>query len=555
MKTDLEIAREIPLTPILQLSTTLGIPESSCRPYGHFIGKIELSNLNTEKVKKNKLVLVTAISPTKAGNGKTVTTVSLSLGLNRLGKNSIVALREPSLGPVFGMKGGAAGGGYAQVLPMEDINLHFTGDFHAITSAHNTLTALIENYQYHHLNTDKALKEITWKRILDVNDRSLRNIMSGLGGLQNGVPRESGFDITPASELMAILCLAQNADDLRTRIDRIVIGYTLQKQPFTVKDLGAGGALCILLKDALLPNLVQTTENTPALIHGGPFANIAHGCNSVIATQMALSLGEYVITEAGFGSDLGAEKFIHIKCRTSGLIPSAAVIVVTLKALKVQGGLTENESVEINPEAVKNGIPHLHRHILNLQQMGMPIIISLNYFANDSELEINNLSDWCIKNKYPFAINKAFTQGGKGAEELAQKVLDAINQNPSPKINYLYELEDSIENKLNSIVQKIYHGARVELSPTAISTLKKINKMGWNNLPVCIAKTPYSFTENPSITGTPEGFILPIRELIPQIGAGFIVAIAGDILRMPGLPVQPAALSMDIQNGIISGLS
>lgn len=555
MKTDLEIARESTLLPIVEIASKLHIQADHLYPYGKHIAKTELSCLKPEHIRKNKLILVTAISPTKAGNGKTVTTVSVALGLNRIGKNCAVALREPSLGPVFGMKGGAAGGGYAQVLPMEDINLHFTGDFHAITSANNTLAALLDNYQYQNLNTPSALKEILWKRVLDVNDRSLRFVMTGMGGRSNGFPRETGFDITPASEIMAILCLSENAEDLRTRIDRIVLGYTLQDTAFTVKDLGVGGAITLLLKDAIKPNLVQTTEQGPAFIHGGPFANIAHGCNSVLATKMALSGSEYVVTEAGFGADLGAEKFLNIKCRISGLRPVVAVLVVTLQALKTHAGLSDEDNVKPNTDAILKGIINLERHVQNLQSMGQSVVVSLNKFARDTESEISVVKNWCTQHKLPFAVNEAFVKGGAGAEELARIIDETANQNPSGEIQYTYPLEADPLDKINAIARKIYRAAGAEFSSKALNSLKKIRKNGWANMPVCIAKTQYSFTDEPTRTGAPEGHTLHVQDLIINAGAGFIVAVAGEIMRMPGLPKVPAAMEMDYRNGIAEGLS
>ena len=555
MKSDIEISRETALLPIHTIAQQLNIPEENIIQYGKYKAKITLDTLNEEAIKKSNLILVTAISPTKSGVGKTVTSVSLSLGLNKIGKKSIVALREPSLGPVFGMKGGAAGGGYAQVLPMEDINLHFTGDFHAITCANNTLSALLDNYQYNNLNTDKALKNIVWKRVLDVNDRSLRYINTGLGGRTNGIPQEAGFDITPASEIMAILCLSKNEDDLKLRINNIVLGYKTDNFPFRVCDLGVADAICILLRDAILPNLVQTTENTPAIIHGGPFANIAHGCNSILATKIAMSLSDYVVTEAGFGSDLGAEKFLNIKCRIAELNPVATVLVVTTQALKNHSGLSDDEAKKPNIEALKQGLPNLERHIENLKSFGQSVIVSLNKFYFDTKEEISFLKNWCHDNHTHFAINNAFLEGGNGAISLAEKVIQVIEINTSLPIQFQYDLTDSIELKIHKIATKIYRAQNIELSKKAKLALTKLEKNGWSNLPICIAKTQYSFTDNPKLSGAPTGHTLHIEDLLINAGAGFIVAVAGDIMRMPGLPKIPAAYNMKLINGIIEGLS
>jgi formate--tetrahydrofolate ligase len=554
MKTDIEIARTTLLKPISEIAQTIGIKEENLFAYGKFIAKTDLSLIPAEKP-KGRLILVSAISPTLSGNGKTVTTVSIALGLNKIGKSCTVALREPSLGPVFGMKGGAAGGGYAQVLPMEDINLHFTGDFHAITSAHNTLAALLDNYQYQNQYTSLALKEVVWKRVLDVNDRALRFVLTGLGGRTNGIPRESGFDITPASEIMAILCLSQNIDDLRRRLDNIILGYKQNEEVFTVKELGVGGALTLLLKDALKPNLVQTTENTPAFIHGGPFANIAHGCNSVLATKMALAQSEYAVTEAGFGADLGAEKFLNIKCRQSGLSPVLTVLVVTLKALRTQGGIADAEAGASNPIAFQNGMVNLERHIKNLASFGQSVVVSLNKFVSDTEEEIEILRQWCKTRSHAFAINEAFVKGGAGAEELAKIIDKVANQNPSGPIRFTYNLEEDPQQKIEAIATNLYGASGVEWSAKAQSMLRKLRKGGLTNYPVCIAKTQYSFSDNSKLFGAPEGHTLHIQDLILNAGAEFIVAIAGDILRMPGLPKVPAALGMDYHNGEIIGLS
>jgi formate--tetrahydrofolate ligase len=555
MKTDIEISREAKLKPIQEIADGLNISADYIIPYGKNKAKIELSVLNETNIKKNNLILVTALSPTKAGVGKTVTTVSASLGLNKIGKKCIAALREPSLGPVFGMKGGAAGGGYAQVLPMEDINLHFTGDFHAITTANNTIAALLDNYQYNNLHSDKALKQITWKRVLDVNDRSLRFVTTGLGGRTNGIPQETGFDITPASEIMAALCLSENFNDLQQRIERIILGYKQDNSPFTVRDLGVGGAITILLKDAIKPNLVQTTENTPAMIHGGPFANIAHGCNSVIATKMALSCAEYVVTEAGFGSDLGAEKFLNIKCWMAELHPKATVLVATTQALKMHGGLDGDDTKKPALEGLKNGLPNLQRHIENLQGFGQSIIVSLNKFHFDVQEEIDFLKNWCEGMGTAFAVNEAFAKGGEGAIELAQKIVETVEKNPSKPIEFTYNVEDSIEQKIEKVAQKIYRADRIELSSKCKVVLGRIKKNNLGDLPVCIAKTQYSFTDNADIYGAPTGHVLHVQDLVINTGAGFIVAVCGDIMRMPGLPKEPAANGMSFNNGVIEGLS
>ncbi len=555
MKSDIEISREAILKPIQQIADELGINADNIIPYGKTIAKVELAELNPTNIKNNNLILVTAISPTKAGIGKTVTTVSASLGLNKIGKKSIAALREPSLGPVFGMKGGAAGGGYAQVLPMENINLHFTGDFHAITSANNTIAALLDNYQYNNLNSDKALKQITWKRVLDVNDRSLRYVNTGMGGRTNGVPQETGFDITPASEIMAALCLSENFDDLQERIERIILGYKTDNSPFTVRDLGVGGAITILLKDAIKPNLVQTTENTPAFIHGGPFANIAHGCNSVIATKMALSTAQYVVTESGFGSDLGAEKFLDIKCRMANLQPKATVLVVTTQALKMHAGIAAEDTKKPSLEGIINGIPNMQRHIENLKGFGQSIVVALNKFYFDTAEELDYLKNWCEANGCAFAINEGFVKGGDGAVELAQKIVETVENNPSKPITFTYDLTDSIETKIEKVATKIYRADKVEFSSKCKTVLARINKNNLNNMPVCIAKTQYSFTDNADIVGAPTGHTLHVQDLVINTGAGFIVAVCGDIMRMPGLPKAPAANGMSFKNGIIDGLS
>jgi formate--tetrahydrofolate ligase len=453
------------------------------------------------------------------------------------------------------MKGGAAGGGNSQVLPMEDINLHFTGDFHAITSANNMIAALIDNYQYQNRHNDKALERIVWKRVLDVNDRSLRNMVTGLGGTGNGIPTETGFDITTASEIMALLCLSTSLEDLENRINRIVLGYRVDKTPFTVHDLGIGGAITVLLKDALMPNLVQTTENTPAFIHGGPFGNIAHGCNSVIATKMAMSTNEYVVTEAGFGSDLGAEKFLDIKCRMTGLQPKATVIVVTTKALKLHGGVSEADIAKPNMDALVGGLPNLHRHIQNMKLFGQNVVVGLNQFHTDVKEELDYLTEWCEKEGVAFAINNGFTSGGSGAAPLAQAVIDIAEKHPSLPINYAYDLTDDIKTKIEKVATRVYQADGVSFALPAIHKLKSYEKHGWGNLPICIAKTQYSFSDNPKWINAPTGFTINIKDLVINAGAGFIVVVAGDIMRMPGLPEDPQAYRIKMVDGNIDGLS
>ena len=555
MKSDIEIARETPLKPIKDIALGLGIAEESIEPYGRYIAKLPLELIDEEKIAKSKLILVTAITPTKAGIGKTTVSVGLALGMNRIGKQTMVALREPSLGPCFGMKGGAAGGGYAQVLPMDKINLHFTGDFHAITSAHNMIAALLDNYIYQHQAEGFAMREVLWKRVLDVNDRNLRYIVTGLGAKTNGVTGESGFDITPASEIMAILCLAQDEDDLRRRIENILLGTTIDGKPFTVKDLGVAGAICVLLRDAIKPNLVQTTENTPAVVHGGPFANIAHGCNSVLATRMAMSLAPYVVTEGGFGADLGAEKFYDIKCRKSGLQPALTVLVATTQGLKMHGGVPVEAIKEPNMEGLKEGVKNLDRHIRNLQGFGQTVVVCFNRFAADTDEEINFCREHCAEMGIGFAVNNAFNEGGAGAEELARLVVDTIENKPSDPLKFAYADEDTIEQKALAVVQKVYGGKGVTFTPAAKKMLQKIEELGLSHYPICIAKTQFSFSADQKAYGVPEGFNIAIRDVVINQGSEFIVLIAGEILRMPGLPKVPQAEKIDIVNGEIEGLS
>ncbi len=555
MKSDIEIARETPLKPIKDIALGLGIAEESIEPYGRYIAKLPLELINEEKIAKSKLILVTAITPTKAGIGKTTVSVGLALGMNRIGKQTMVALREPSLGPCFGMKGGAAGGGYAQVLPMDKINLHFTGDFHAITSAHNMIAALLDNYIYQHQAEGFAMREVLWKRVLDVNDRNLRYIVTGLGAKTNGVTGESGFDITPASEIMAILCLAQDEDDLRRRIENILLGTTIDGKPFTVKDLGVAGAICVLLRDAIKPNLVQTTENTPAVVHGGPFANIAHGCNSVLATRMAMSLAPYVVTEGGFGADLGAEKFYDIKCRKSGLQPALTILVATTQGLKMHGGVPVEAIKEPNMEGLREGVKNLDRHIRNLQGFGQTVVVCFNRFAADTDEEIAFCREHCAEMGIGFAVNNAFNEGGAGAEELAHLVVDTIENKPSAPLKFAYADEDTIEQKALAVVQKVYGGKGVTFTPAAKKMLQKIEELGLSHYPICIAKTQFSFSADQKAYGVPEGFNIAIRDVVINQGSEFIVLIAGEILRMPGLPKVPQAEKIDIVNGEIEGLS
>ena len=552
MKSDLEIARSVELEPITKIATDLGIPEDDLIPYGKTKAKISHRLAGEER---GKLILVTAISPTKAGVGKTTTSVGLGLGMGQIGKKAIVALREPSLGPCFGMKGGAAGGGHAQVLPMEEINLHFNGDFHAITSANNTLAALIDNYAYQKRKTGNPLREILWKRVLDVNDRSLRHVVTGLGGSAHGIPRETGFDITPASEMMAILCLADSLEDLRKRIDDIAVGIDYEGTYVLVRDLGFGGALVALLKDAFDPNLVQTTENTPAIIHGGPFANIAHGCNSLIATKTALSLADYVITEAGFGADLGAEKFFDIKCRAGGLSPKATVLVATSQALKLHGGIDVKAMKDPSIEGIKKGVANLERHVANLQNFGQKVIVAFNQHHFDQADEIAYLEEWCHEKGVRFALNDSFTKGGEGAADLAKTVTEVVDEDPSGPLNYAYELNDPIEMKLDKIVKGIYRGDGIRFSDKALASIRSIRKQGQSDLPVCIAKTQYSFSDDASAVGVASGFTIQIEDVILNRGAGFLVAVAGQIMRMPGLPKTPQAANIDLIDGNIEGLS
>lgn len=557
MKSDIEIARETKLERIEKIAEKVGINPADILPYGHYIAKVPLNYINEEKVKKSNLILVTSISATKAGIGKTTVSIGLDLGLNKIGKNAIVVLREPSLGPCFGVKGGAAGGGYAQVLPMEKINLHFTGDFHAVTSAHNMITALLDNWFYQRRKELPPLKQVLWKRVLDVNDRGLRKIVQGLGGLNNGLPQESGFDITPASEIMAILCLATSREDLRRRIENILLGYRYDGTPFTVKDMGCAGAICVLLEDALLPNLVQTTENTPALVHGGPFANIAHGCNTILATKMGMSLADYTVTEAGFGADLGAEKFLDIKCRKAGLCPKLTVVVATCNGLKLHGGADADHIKEPNMEALQKGFANLDRHVRNMQGFGQTVLVAFNRFANDTDDEIQCLIDHCQKELgVKCVVNDGFLHGGEGAKELAQAVVSEIENNPSKPLQFTYQDSETPKEKIEAVAKKIYGAASVTFSEKANKMLQLVHNSGLDHFPVCVAKTQFSFTPDPKRVGAPTGFNFDINDIVINQGSEFIVAIAGEMMRMPGLPKVPAAEIIDIdENGEITGLS
>ena len=555
MKSDIEIARSIELTKIKQVAANFGMPLEYVTHYGRYMAKVSEEIIDEEKVNKSNLILVTAITPTKAGIGKTTVSIGLALGLNRIGKKAICALREPSLGPCFGMKGGAAGGGYAQVLPMEKINLHFTGDFHAITSAHNMIAALLDNYMYQNQDNGFAMKEVLWNRVLDVNDRGLRYIVTGLGGKTNGITRESSFDITPASEIMAILCLAKDEADLRRRIENILLGFTIDNKPFTVKDLGVAGAITVLLKDALSPNLVQTTEATPAFVHGGPFANIAHGCNSVLATKLAMTFGDYVITEAGFGADLGAEKFYDIKCRKAGLQPKLTVIVATAQGLKMHGGVEIDKIKEPNLEGLREGVKNLDKHIENLQSFGQTVVVAFNRYANDTEEEINFVRQHCEEMGVGFAVNNAFAEGGAGAVELANLVVDTIENKPSAPLSFAYDEEDSVEVKVTKVACELYGAKQVLFGPAARKKLKMIEELGFSHFPICIAKTQYSFSTDPKLYGVASGFNFAVRDIVINAGAEMLVIVAGEMMRMPGLPKEPQALHIDIVNGEIEGLS
>ena len=555
MKPDIEIARSVKMREISDVAARTGIPAESIEQYGKYMAKVPISLIDEDKVHKSRLILVTAITATKAGIGKTTASIGLALGMNKIGKKAVLALREPSLGPCFGMKGGAAGGGYAQVVPMEKINLHFTGDFHAITSAHNMIAALLDNYLYQHQAEGFALKEILWKRVLDVNDRSLRNIVTGLGPRTNGLVQESGFDITPASEIMAILCLSSDLDDLRRRIGNILLGYKFDGSPFTVKDLGVEGAITALLMDAINPNLVQTTEGTAAFVHGGPFANIAHGCNSIVATKMAMTFGDYAITEAGFGADLGAEKFLNIKCRKSGLQPALTLLVASLQGLKMHGDVPLEKIKEPSMEGIRKGFGNLDRHIRNLQGFGQTVLVCFNKFASDTKEEIELVRDHCAEMGVEFAVNDGYAHGGEGAVELARKVVEIIDKDPSRPLEFTYSDTDSLKTKIEKVAKGIYKAGDTVFSKTALRKLEAAEKQGLSGFPVCIAKTQYSFSQDQNAYGAPEGFDFEINDIVINTGAEMIVAIAGDIIRMPGLPKHPQALDIDVENGFINGLS
>lgn len=555
VKTDIEIAQNATLKPISEIAHALGLNDADWEPYGRFKGKVSASLLDEFSHKENgKIVLVTSINPTPAGEGKSTVTVGLGQALNRIGKKAIIALREPSLGPSMGLKGGAAGGGYSQVVPMEEINLHFTGDFHAITTAHNTVSAMLDNHIHQGNELQIDPRRVVWKRVLDLNDRALRNVVVGLGGPANGVPREDGFDITVASEIMAILCLANDLDDLKSRLSRMVVAYNTDKEPVSVKDLKIEGALTLLLKEAIHPNLVQTLENTPAFVHGGPFANIAHGCNSVIATKLAAKLGEYVVTEAGFGADLGAEKFLNIKTRVGDIDPSAVVIVVTIRALKMHGGLARDQLKVENLEALTRGLANAQKHVETIQSFGLPFVIAINHFSHDTDQEVALVENWAKANDYACAVARVWEKGGAGGEALAHKVVQTIDQAES-HFQPLYPLELDIEEKIGIIATKVYGASGIDLTTKAAKQLQEIKANGWNHFPVCMAKTQYSLSDDPSQLGRPRDFTIQIRELRASVGAGFIVALTGSILTMPGLPKHPAALNMDVsKEGIVTGL-
>ena len=553
--TDIEIAQRCEMQPITEIAARAGIDDKYVEQYGKYKAKIDLSLMKENKNPDGKLILVTAITPTPAGEGKTTTTIGLADGMRHIGKNVMVALREPSLGPVFGIKGGAAGGGYAQVVPMEDINLHFTGDFHAIGAANNLLAAMLDNHikQGNELNID--VRRITWKRCVDMNDRQLRFITDGLGGVANGVPREDGFDITVASEIMAVLCLSESITDLKERLARIIVGYTFDDKPVTCADLKAQGAMAALLKDALKPNLVQTLEGTPALVHGGPFANIAHGCNSVTATKLAMKLGDYAVTEAGFGADLGAEKFLDIKCRAAGLTPSAVVLVATVRALKMHGGLAKTELGKEDLTALGNGLPNLLRHVSNIKNVyGLPCVVAVNRFPTDTDAEIEFITDKCRELGVNTVLSTVWAEGGKGGEALAREVVRLCEEEKGD-FRFSYPLDCTIEEKIDAVVRKVYGGSGINILPAARKQIDKLASLGFGGLPVCIAKTQYSFSDDPTLLGAPEGFTVTVKNVKISAGAGFIVVLTGDIMTMPGLPRRPAAERIDIdENGKITGL-
>ena len=553
MLSDLEIAQQCEMLNIKEIAKKINLTENDLELYGKYKAKINYNIQN--KMRDGKLILVTAINPTPAGEGKSTVTIGLSDAMNRIGANTVVALREPSLGPVMGIKGGAAGGGYAQVVPMEDINLHFTGDLHAITTANNLIASMIDNHihQGNELNIDPS--HVIWHRCVDLNDRALRNVTIGLGGKFNGVPRDDHFDITVASEVMAVLCLSSSLEDFKVRIGRMVVAYTYDKKPITVNDIKATGAVTLVMKEALKPNLVQTLEHTPVLIHGGPFANIAHGCNSVIATKTALKMADYVVTEAGFGADLGAEKFLDIKCRMADLHPSCVVIVATIRALKMHGGVAKTDLNQENVEALLNGIPNLQKHIENIKKYNLPYVVAINRFYSDSENEIKALEEWAKENNHPVALTEVFAKGGEGGVELAKKVVNVINERDGSKtFAPIYKTDKTIEEKIETICREIYGADGVDFTEEAKEQLTEIKNNGWDNLPICMAKTQYSLSDNATLLGRPEGFRVTIRGLKPSIGAGFIVALSGSIMTMPGLPKTPAANNMDVIDGKSVGL-
>lgn len=552
--TDLEIAQNAKMDKITEIAKKVGIEEDDLELYGKYKAKLSLDVLKKHN-KNGKVILVTAINPTPAGEGKSTTTIGLADAFTKLGKSCVAAIREPSFGPVLGVKGGAAGGGYAQVVPMEDINLHFTGDIHAITTANNAIAAIIDN----HIHQGNALgidpRRIIWKRVLDMNDRALRNVVVGLGGAANGMPREDHFDITVASEIMALLCLAKSLDDFKERVKQIVVAYKYDKTPVTVNDLGCAGAITMIMKDAIKPNLVQTLEHTPVLIHGGPFANIAHGCNSAIATKMAMALGDYVVTEAGFGADLGAEKFLDIKCRKTGIKPSAVVIVATIRALKMHGGVAKKDLGVENVSALKKGFENLEKHIENIKKFNLPYVVAINKFITDTDDEIKALMDWATTNGHTVSLSEVWGKGSLGGLDLAQKVIEKVEKADGAKtFKYLYDENDTIKNKITSICKEIYGADGVDFSSKALQQIATFEENGWDKLPICMAKTQYSLSDDPTKLGRPTGFRISIRELKPSIGAGFIVALTGDVMTMPGLPKAPAALNMDVVDGKVIGL-
>lgn len=546
VKSDIEIAQEAVMKPIKEIAEQLNLREDEWEPYGRYKAKISLDVMKRlQNQPDGKVILVTSINPTPAGEGKSTVTVGLGQALNKIGHKTIVALREPSLGPTMGIKGGASGGGYSQVMPMEDINLHFTGDFHAITTANNALAAFIDNHIHQGNECQIDTRRITWKRVVDLNDRALRQVVVGLGGPLQGVPREDGFNITVASEIMAILCLAKDLQDLKEKLSNIVVGYNFNKQPVTVRDLGVQGALTLLLKEAIKPNLVQTLENTPAIVHGGPFANIAHGCNSIIATKLASKLGDYVVTEAGFGADLGAEKFLNIKSRLGNIDPQAVVIVATIRALKMHGSMEKANLTEENLDALKTGMENLQKHIETVQSFGLPFVVAINRFITDSEKEIAYIEKWCKDKNYEVALSDVWAKGGEGGIDLAVKLLKVLDKQES-NFKPLYDVNDSIEAKIETIAKKVYGASGVELIQKVRKQIEEFKAFGWDKLPICMAKTQYSLSDDPTKLGRPEGFTITVRELRPSIGAGFIVALTGDVMTMPGLPKKPAALNMDV---------